>query len=67
MKFLNSEGRVICLVEKDDQLETPPAVIPHIDLLIIQEYIKHDIMDSHWWEPLMRSIGQRQDKIHYWR
>jgi len=56
MKFLRSEGRVICLLEREDAFDTPPATLPQIDLLVIPEHYKQDIESSHLWAIVLRSV-----------
>ena len=56
MKFLTSEGRVICLLEKADVLNAPPARVPQIDLLCIPEHHKQDIENSHLWSVVLQSV-----------
>ena len=69
MKFLRSEGRVICLVEEEDILNTPIATgrsLPSIHLLLVPAHLQETIQASHIWQPLMQSIGTRTQNIIYW-
>lgn len=59
MKFLKTEGRIVCLTEREDSINTPPATLPKIDLLIIQRHHKDELMNSHIWEKLMSVVNER--------
>ncbi len=65
MKFLRSEGRVVCLLEREDATGTPPASVPKIDLLIIQRHHKDEIMNSHVWEKIMQAVGTERNIVEW--
>ncbi len=69
MKFLRSEGRVVCMVEKQDITDSPiptGRTLPQIDLLLVPAHHQSDIEASHIWTPLLEAVGSRTHNIIYW-
>jgi len=56
MQFLRSEGRIVCLMDKQDALGIPPAKMPQVDLLLIPEHHRSDIENSHVWNAVLPSV-----------
>lgn len=68
MKFLRSEGRVVCLLERQDALDTPVATgqsMPQIDLLLVPAHHQHEIEASHIWAPILKAVGNKTYNIIY--
>lgn len=65
MKFLRSEGRIVCLIEREDALNTPPSVLPKIDLLLIARHIRDEIENSHLWDQLKKAVPH-ESRIVEW-
>jgi hypothetical protein len=65
MKFLRSEGRVVCLLEREDALATPPAQLPQIDLLLVARHIRDEIENSHLWDKLQEAVPHKSRIIEW--
>lgn len=65
MKFLTSEGRVICLVDRDDANLVSSGEVFKIDLLIIPEHHRQHLENSHMWNWLFPRVKNGYKNIIY--
>lgn len=65
MKFLNSEGRLICLLEKEDATTITNRNIPTIDLLVIPLHLKEHIENSHVWTNIYPKVRKGLHSVVY--
>jgi len=65
MKFLRSEGRVICLLEREDALDTPLATFPKVDLLLVPQHQRHHIENSHLWKLVLPEVRNGLRNVVY--
>jgi len=69
MKFLLSEGRVICLLEREDATTLPSQLggrsFPEIDLLVIPVTIRDHIENSHVWTQIYPKVRQGLRNVVY--
>jgi hypothetical protein len=65
MKFLLSEGRIICLLEKDDAGEVTRRNLPQIDLLLMPLSIRNHIENSHTWSQVIQKVKNGLKNVVY--
>ena len=65
MKFLNSEGRIICLVERDDGDAILQRKLPDITLCLVPINIKEHIEESHIWKPILEKVKNGYHGVVY--
>lgn len=65
MKFLKSEGRVICLVEREDAEVPLTAILPPIHILLIPLHHKDNIENSQLWIPLIKALNHKLNNVVY--
>lgn len=66
MKFVLSEGRVICLLEKEDGSQPiTNGNIPKVDLLLIPKHHKDHIEKSHVWSQLLPHVKHGLQNVVY--
>ena len=56
MKFLVSEGRRICLLEKEDGEMLLQHTLPQIELLLVPITIKEHIENTHVWPAVIQKV-----------
>jgi len=56
MKFLLSEGRIVCLLEAEDASQISPRNLPQIELLLVPHSIRDNIENSHTWTQVMQKV-----------
>ena len=65
MKFLLSEGRVICLMEKEDAVGVISRTLPTIELLLVPFSIKEHIENSHIWNTVIQKVKSGMRGVVY--
>jgi hypothetical protein len=66
MKFLNSEGRLVCLLEQGDGEMLLQHNIPNIEVLLVPITIKEHIEESHVWKPILAKVkGGHRGVIYF--
>ena len=65
MKFLLSEGRVVCLLEREDADTLPNRDFPTIDLLLVPLHYKDHIEKSHTWSELYPKVHNGMRNVVY--
>jgi len=65
MKFLISEGRVVCLLEKEDAGEITPRNLPEIALLLVPLSIKEHVENSHTWTQVTQKVKNGLRNVIY--
>ena len=53
MKFLKSEGRLVCLLEREDMDMVLSYKLPPIDLLLIPKHYEQDFMNKPIWKEVI--------------
>ena len=65
MKFLNSEGRIICLVERGDGDSALQHKLPPIELCLVPINLKEHIEESHTWKPILEKVKNGYHGVVY--
>ena len=65
MKFLKSEGRVVCLVEREDAQQPLTASLPSIHPLLMPLHHKDHIENSQLWIPLIKALNHKLNNVIY--
>ena len=65
MKFLNSEGRIICLLERNDGDMVVNPAMPQIAVLLVPFNLKEHIEESHVWKPILEKVKNGYHGVVY--
>jgi len=65
MKFMLSEGRTVCLMEKSDASDVVSGKIPNIDLLLVPAHYRTHIEKSHTWKEVLPKVRNGLRNVVY--
>lgn len=65
MKFLLSEGRVVCLLDADDGTQIQKNKLPDIELLLIPAHLRDHIERSHLWPQILPKVKKGLRNVIY--